>query len=127
MKKIGGDLAKDHYARVDTETGEIYQLNPEFCQMSRRPGIGYTWFQKYGHQVFDRDYVIKEGSKVKPARYYEKLHDKMLDPVVLELTKGMRDSKSRTPENFADNSDERLRAKEAVKRASIRSLKRKQI
>lgn len=122
MKKVVGDQAHEHYKRTDPDTGEIYYLNPEFCQMSRKPGIGYEWFRQYGYQVFDRDYVISNGSKAKPPRYYEKLHDRLLDPVVLEQTKGQRDEKSR--EGAYDNTDERLSVKEEVTKAAVRSLKR---
>lgn len=124
MKKVTGDLAKIRYRRTDPETGEEYMLTPEFAHMSRRPGIGARWFEKYGYQVFDRDYVVAEGKEVKPPRYYEKLHERFLDPVTLEQTKGSRDQKSHDPETFLDNTDERLTVKEIVQLARIRSLKR---
>jgi hypothetical protein len=124
MKKVGGQLAQNHYQRTDPETGELYQLIPEFSRQSRMPGIGASWFEKFGYQVFDRDYVIVKGQKVKPPRYYEKLHDRMLDPVTLEQTKGKRDQKSHTPEVFNDNTDERLKVKETVKKAAVKFLKK---
>lgn len=51
-KKITGDRAQLHYERLNTETGEIFQQNPEFATMSRRPGLGKTWIQKiHGRRV----------------------------------------------------------------------------
>ena len=35
MKKVNGDRADEHYRRVDLDTGEIYQLPPEYTTMSR--------------------------------------------------------------------------------------------
>lgn len=124
MKKLGGALATERYSRTDPETGEIYQLPTPFCKMSLRPGIGEAWFRKYGYQVYDRDYVIVSGQKVKPPAYYEKLHDRYLDEVILEQTKGLRDQKSHTKEIFDDNTDERLAVKGEVQLARIRNLKR---
>ena len=46
LKKVNGDLAKDHYAMVDLDTGEVYQKEAEFSHMSLKPGIGALWLQK---------------------------------------------------------------------------------
>ena len=77
LKKVNGDLAKDHYSRVDLETGEVYQIVPEFARMSNRPGIGAGWFHKYRECTYPRDYVISRGKKCKPPRYYDKLLERV--------------------------------------------------
>lgn len=44
---------------------------PEFLVMSRRPGLGTGWLEKYGNVMFDRDFVITEGGKrVAIPRFY---------------------------------------------------------
>jgi hypothetical protein len=68
LKKINGDKAEQHYL---TEDGEI--LHPEYCTMSRRTGIGYTWFQKYKSDVYPHDYCEFDGKKILPPRYYDEL------------------------------------------------------
>lgn len=73
MKKVTGDLARDHYRRVDLVTGELVDLVPEFIGMSNRPAIGLRWFEKFGKEVFPDDFVISGGRKVTVPRYYEKL------------------------------------------------------
>jgi len=70
-KKVTGKRAADHYARVDPFTGELYQVEPEFATMSRRPGIGAGWFAKYSEEVFPSDEVIVRGKACRPPRYYE--------------------------------------------------------
>lgn len=67
-KKITGDNADNHYM---TEDGEM--LTPEYCTMSRRPGIGKTWFEKYQSDVYPHDYCEVEGKKIPPPRYYDEL------------------------------------------------------
>lgn len=65
-KKIG-DRSRAHYEQVDPETGEVYQWQPPFTQMSRRPGIG-----AHARQWTDswRSYAVYNGVKVKVPRYY---------------------------------------------------------
>lgn len=48
MKKITGDRAEEHYRRVDPLTGEVFDLLPEYNDMSRRPGIGHGHFENIG-------------------------------------------------------------------------------
>lgn len=70
-KKITGSQAAKHYERVDPFTGEMYQLEPEFATMSRNPGIGRGWFEKFGSEVFPHDEVIVRGVPARPPRYYD--------------------------------------------------------
>lgn len=62
-----------HYDRMNLETGETWQVKPEFITMSRRPGIGKGWFEKYMTDVFPSDEVYVNGKKSKPPRYYDNL------------------------------------------------------
>lgn len=61
---------------VDGETGECWPFVPEFIRMSLKPGIGSTWFDKYKEQVFDNDYVIINGDKRAPPKFYKRLLDR---------------------------------------------------
>ena len=46
---------------------------PEYCTMSRKPGIGKTWFEKYQSDVYPHDYCEINGKKIPPPRYYDDL------------------------------------------------------
>lgn len=56
---------------------------PEFVNMSRRPGIGRVWFEDHWLELYDRDGVyMKSSGKVsllRPASYFDKLM-KSVDP-----------------------------------------------
>lgn len=114
IKKINGDQAKDHYWRTNPETGEMDEIEPEYATMSRRPGIGYNWFQKYKTDVYPHDYVVINGFKVKPPRYYDNL-----------LPEGERDQiKKKRMENYEDPDYEQLFKAEKVKISSLQQLLR---
>ncbi|UPW41755.1 replication initiator protein [Peromfec virus RodF7_16] len=50
----------------------ILGREPEFMRMSRRPGLGFEFLQKYQTDIYPRDYVVVEGNIVsKPPRYYD--------------------------------------------------------
>lgn len=66
-KKISGPEADTHYNVIDLETGEVYSSKiPEFIDMSRRPGIGKPFYEKFKTDIFPSDEVILRGIKMKP-------------------------------------------------------------
>ena len=125
MKKITSDgseeaeqLRKERYERMDLETGEIYELEPEFCTMSRRPGLGAAWIEKYLDDTYKDDTVVVGAKECLPPRYY----DSFLPEETLERLKARR--RRRAEEHASENTLGRLRVREEVKRAQISSLKR---
>ena len=71
-KKIGGDEAANHYLRVHPLHGFICRVKPEFALMSRRPGIGQSFFERYRSDFYPSDQVIVNGRAVSMPRYYIK-------------------------------------------------------
>lgn len=64
-KKVMGseEVVNAHYAG----------RKPEFLLMSRRPGIGASWFSRYGSDVYPRDEVVVRGVPCRPPRYYDQI------------------------------------------------------
>ena len=121
MKKVNGELAKEHYRVVDPVTGEIGYRVPEFLRCSLKPGIGAAWYMLNGREVAVTDAVLINGKEVKPPRYYDKLH-KRIAPL------SSRDKvEARELEAYgrrADNTPERLSVKRQVAEAKLSKLKR---
>lgn len=70
---------------VDRETGEVFSRRPEFCSMSRRPGIGSDWFERFSADLFPHDFAIDpEGRKWKVPRYYRDRFEATADAGVVE-------------------------------------------
>jgi hypothetical protein len=121
-KKFKGDEeeAAEYYKIVDPETGEIHQLEPEFCLMSRRPGLGKEWLEKYKGDT-DKDFITVRGKKMKLPKYYDSQLE-MEDELAMMERKGKR--RAQAKKNAHDNTDARLKVKETVKLAQIGTLTR---
>lgn len=122
LKKVTGINADEHYMQTDID-GTITWVEPEYVTMSRRPGIGKDWFDKYKDDCFPSDEVPVPGRGVlkKVPRYYEEIF-KSEDPMTLEEIKEVRKQFYR--ENKDEFSPERLMSKYKVKKAQIQTLKR---
>lgn len=122
LKKVTGDKAWEHYRRFDPENGEVWWLRPEFAQMSRKPGIGATWLEKYGAtDVFPHDRVVIDGKELPVPRYYDKQLEK-LDVARLEENKYQREVKA---ERFLEHTyPDRLAVRDTVLKAKM-SLKKR--
>lgn len=107
MKKITGDMADDRYFRHDT--GEV--LKPEYTTMSRRPGIGRTWYDDYFSDVYPHDFVVVDGAKVRPPKYYDGLF-KADRPYHFDDIKHLRQENAK--KHVDNNSPDRLKVREEV-------------
>lgn len=77
-KKITGKKGLEHYQEIDPKWGEIIQKNPErSISVSRMPGLGRPWYEKYSDFVLNHDYVISRGQKIRPPKYYDRLSEKL--------------------------------------------------
>lgn len=47
--------------------------SPEYATMSRRPGIGRAWFERFKSDVYPSDEVIVKGKSFRPPRYFDNL------------------------------------------------------
>ena len=120
MKKVTGDRAKDHYRVIDSD-GVISYRTPEFNKMSLRPGIGAAWMDRYVSDVYPDGECVVRGHASKSPRYYDKRFSK-IDPDSHESLMFQRSIDAL--ECYQDQTDDRLRVREQVAQARIRSLKR---
>lgn len=120
LKKMTGELAEDHYSSIDMETGEVIKIEPEYVTMSRRPGIGKGWFDKFKDDVYPEDrVVVRNNFMCKPPRYYDNLYD-------IDNSSQMKKIRGRRQNGFKpeENTFERLEEKEIVKLSQTKNLVR---
>lgn len=117
LKKATGKLSEERYMRYDSTTGECWQVRPEFITMSRKPGLGTGWLEKYSSDVYPSDEVVFDGKKFRPPRFY----DSKLPEEVLAGYKAKRVMRAR--ERAGDYTPARLRVQEEV---ALSNLARKE-
>lgn len=123
MKKAYGDDAPDRYIKIDTTTGEIIELQPEYARMSNQNGgIGAPWIDQYQDDVYPEGKVVVRGHLSKPPKYYD-LRFKKRNPDAWETLAYQREQEAKPRAHH--NTNERLEARAKVARAKIKQLKRK--
>lgn len=110
-KKVTGDQAETHYG----------DRKPEYTTMSRRPGLGYNWWLRHGHEIRRHDTVIFEGREIPTPKYYDNL-DERKDANELRLRKGARIREAQ--KHSKDQTPERLAVREAVLKGKLALKKR---
>jgi len=107
---------KQTYVRIDEDTGELVAVAQPRALMSRRPGIGHGWYEKWGKYTYDHDHVVMGGTPAKPPKYY----DNKLKGENEEKYKKIKENRQEHSERKTDE-QLRARARNAHARAKLRT------
>ena len=118
FKKMVGDLAETHYARIDQETGEMKPVTHEYATMSRMPGLGYSFFQKYWKDIYAIDACVIKGKENPVPRYYDRLLERK-DPELLAQVQEAREVDGNRPNVIANKTDQRLADRETFTKSKL--------
>lgn len=122
VKKVKGKEAEDYYNRYRVDTGDcISHRYAEYVTMSRRPGIGKNWIDKWKDDVYPHDFTIIDGKQWKPPRYY----DNQLPEKELAKIKGRRKKYAQTDSVIFNSTIPRRLTREKVKVAQTQHLTRR--
>jgi hypothetical protein len=122
-KKIIGPRAELHYNHIDFETGEVLaEHEPEYVTMSRRPGIGIPWYEKFKTDCYPSDFVVVNLKRMRIPRAYEAMLQKEDSHKLAQLKAERRVAAG---EHSDDLTHERLLVREEVQYLKIDQLKRK--
>ena len=127
MKKITGEKARDHYTRVNLQTGELTQLQPEYVTMSlgrkRGEGLGGSFYEKYKSDFFPADECPIPGKGV--YKSVPKYYDGLLKEADPDTYAKVIERREKYRLNTAhDHTKQRLEAKHTVKQAQLSKLPR---
>ncbi len=100
----------ENYERINTTTGEIHTVKPEYSTMSRN--IGKEWFKKFKGDLYPKDFVTWRGEKFKPPKYYDRLYAD-LHPERMEKIKKTRIRNIKKQKDY--NNINRLATRQRVK------------
>lgn len=112
VKKVTGEAAAEHYGG----------RRPEFAEMSRRPGIGSMWLDKFWTDVFPSGKVVVRDVESNAPRFYRK---RFRERFPIAARRVEFEQAEKVQEAIEDNAPGRLEAKEAVQEARLKMLKRK--
>ena len=107
MKKVTGTPAADHYGNK----------LPEYNTMSRRPGIGRGYYDKYKDEIYPDDFVVSRGQKMTPPKFYDNLLYQD-NPQQFECIKGHRIQNLKKLDDYDDYA--RLPIKEEIQYAKMK-------
>lgn len=113
MKKRTGAEAALSYFWVD-EYGKQFDVRSEFSTMSRRPGIGRSWYDAYKADLRISDSCVVKGREQRPPAYYDSLF-KVEEPEAFEAMKAERVLSA--AKHALDQTPDRLAVREAVQAA----------
>lgn len=99
-KKILGPNAERHYQ------GRV----PEYSTMSRRPGIGTGFLEKFATDIYPADEVIIRGHAVRPPKFYDRKLERS-DP---ETYYQIRDARANEPKHVTRHRERAAREANAA-------------
>jgi len=120
-KKYTGKFAYLKYEQLEVETGEITDLLPEYNTMSRKPGIGKGWYDKYKSDLYPDDFVIVNGKKHKVPKFYDTKYEIEFPDEMKSIVQARQLTAWQQADN---NTPERLEVREAVAQAKFKQTNR---
>ncbi len=93
-KQTGKKVDEGHYTRYDPWLNTWSEVDPEFAIMSRRPGIGKDWYEKYKTDLYPSSEcpIPGRGISGSPPPYYDRLFA-LDNPLLMEEVKQERKQK----------------------------------
>lgn len=112
LKKINGEASSDHYQG----------RKPEYITMSRKPGIGKAWFEKFKTDIYNHDKLIMAGGfTIRPPKYYDELYDN-IEPMHMRSLKAQR---RKNATSNPDNCEDRREVKSALAKLKEERMKQR--
>jgi len=117
--KTSDDYGASRYFRLSPIDGQYHSVHPEFATMSRKPGIGHTYTEKFKSDYYPSGFVVVDGVRQAPPSYYVKQLSEE------EQKRLKRQARKLGLRNKPHQTTERRVARAAVRDERIRNLKRK--
>lgn len=119
-KKFGAE-AETHYEFADGSGEIVGSRNREYCAMSRRPGIGRPWIEKYFKSTYATDSVVMRGKEMRVPKAYDRWYEKFFG-CEFDQIQFIRVKESK--KYAEDNSFQRLMTKEFCHAVKLKQLRR---
>lgn len=115
-------------ALVDAEEWRARGLVPEYMTMSRRPGIGRAWADRFRSQWYAQDFLVVNGVECRPPRYYDQVQEAAAPSVLARVkSKRRREGAERAEELREQLGPSEGYLREQVKEAQVKFLSRSEV
>jgi len=104
VKKMSGEAAETAYTRINSITGETWQVLPEYGRMSLKPGIGLQYAKRFASDMLTHGGIIGPGGQRTPlpryfASYLKEAHSDRYEEMEYQLqTRARARPENHTPE-----------------------------
>lgn len=116
--KTTDEVGASRYHRFSPVDGTFHYVRPEFAVMSRRPGIGSAYVDKFRSDFYPSGFIVVDGIRQAPPKFYlSKLTEK-------EQQRLKRQARRLSLRNKPHTTTERRLARAAVRDARIKKLQR---
>lgn len=120
--KLYGRANQEQYEDVvNVSSGEVTARRPELVSMSRRPGIGAWWYERYSRDLFGasgapHDFAVIDGQRRRVPRYYWRLFLENGDPNSVEEVREARLARAAEVDRSEETLERRCVREEALLR-----------
>ena len=126
LKKTLGAFSDLRYQIINAETGEVIgNITPEYTNMSRAPGIGRSFYDKYKSDIYqpgtDGTVIIRGGIKSTSPTYYDNLYKQESKSNAENLIRIKKRRAANAIGKKLDNTRERLIVKERILNRNIKN------
>lgn len=121
LGKVHGFGSASGYELVDDSTGEVVDRRPPFVTMSRRPGIGSEWYERYGADLWPHDFAVThDGKRTRVPRFYLQRLEDVGDPLDVEALRFRRlERASALPRSESSEARRAVREESAYRRVEF--------
>lgn len=124
VKKLSGEAAESAYTRINSITGETWQVLPEYGRMSLKPGIGLQYAMRFASDMLTHGGIIGPGGQRTPlpryfAKHLKEKHGDRYEEMEYQLTmKARARPENHTPER-REAHGKILKARNALKKREL--------
>lgn len=117
-KKVYGDLAPDHYTTTHPLTGDLIELEPEFCTMSLRPGIGLKYYKTWLEDMYPSDYLVYKGTRIAVPKFFDR-HLERDNPEMFQEIKIKRKLEAKKPNRLKEQTPQRREIRNKIQEIKL--------
>lgn len=122
LKKRNGIKAFTRYAEMDYVTGKVIAWRkPDYSAQSN--GLGLTYLKKYLYEVYPDDFIIVDGVRHPPPKFYDEFLQKVDPDLYKKVVRQRTKNRDKRKDDLTDSRLwQRMKVAEAKKKLLVRTM-----